>query len=373
MTGDLQPNVKERALQKSDARPVRLGIVGCGGISHRHAPSAAASAEVAIVACCDTRADVAEDWAATYGCELVYGDYREMVDDLDLDGVLLATWPVQHCEQILGCLEAGVRFILCEKSLTTSRAEALEVFRAADAVSATVVEALMYRHHPAVRRVEQLLAEGTIGAIDSVRACFSVFDPEEASADDPLRDWRQQAERGGGVPYDLACYCVDACNHFVDALPRRALAVGARSERYGTINRLYGLIEYADTPVGIVTSSTRSDFDHELRISGTTGHVVLPVAWRIEDRIVVKVSRSVGWGKFQEERFEIDAADPYRLQLERFAAVIRGEAEPTPTLAESVVTALSLDALVRSTVEGASVKIDIPADVSARRERSSER
>ena len=363
--------VPEAALEQ--ARPARLGIVGCGGISHRHAPAAAASAEVAIVACCDARTDVAEDWAETYGCEHVYGDYREMVDDLELDGVLLATWPVQHCEQILGCLEAGVRFILCEKALTTGRAEALEVFRAAEAASATVVEALMYRHHPALLRVEQLLAEGSIGAIDSVRACFNVSDPEESAGDDPLRDWRQHVERGGGVPYDLACYCVDACNHFVGALPRRALAVGARSERYGTINRLFGLIEYADAPVGIVTSSTRSDFDHELRVSGTTGHVVLPVAWRIEGGITVTVSRSVGWGLFEEERFEIDAADPYRLQLERFASVIRGETEPVPTLAESVVAALSLDALVRSAAEGASVDIDVPADVSAKRERSSAR
>jgi predicted dehydrogenase len=201
-----------------------------------------------------------------------------------------------------------------------------------------------------------------------VRASAS-FDPEEPPGDDPLRDWRQRAERGGGVPHDLACYCVDACNHFAGALPRRALAVGARSERYGTINRLYGLIEYADSPVGIVSSSSKSDFDHELKISGATGHVVLPVAWRIETPITLTFSRSVGWGRFQDERFEIDAADPYRLQLERFAAVIRGEAEPVPTLAESVVTALSLDALVRSAVEGTSVEIDVPADVSAQRER----
>ena len=216
--------------------------------------------------------------------------------------------------------------------------------------------------------MEQLLGEGSIGAIDSVRACFSVLDPEEPSADDPLRDWRQQTERGGGVPYDLACYCVDACNHFVDALPERAVAVGARSERYGTINRLYGLIEYGDPPVGIVTSSMRSDFDHELRVSGTTGQVVLPVAWRIEGPIVVTVSRSIGWGRFREERFEIAAADPYRLQLEQFAAVIRGETEPAPTLAESVVAALSLDALVRSAADGTSVDFDVPADVSAKRE-----
>ena len=89
----------------TDLAPVRLGIVGCGGISHRHAPAAAASPEVEIVACCDPRRDVAEDWAATYGCGHVFGDYRSMLEEQELDGVLIATWPVLHCEQILGCLE----------------------------------------------------------------------------------------------------------------------------------------------------------------------------------------------------------------------------------------------------------------------------
>lgn len=129
---------------------------------------------------------------------------------------------------------------------------------------------------------------------------------------------------------------------------------------------LYGLVEYADSPVGIVASSTRSDFDHELKVSGAAGHVVLPIAWRIESGVTVTVSRSEGWAKFHEERHEIETADPYRLQLEWFAAVIRGEAEPKPTLAESVVTALTLDALLRSADEGTAVEVDVPLDVAAR-------
>ena len=76
-------------------------------------------------------------------------------------------------------------------------------------------------------------------------------------------------------------------------------------------------------------------------------------------------SRSVGWGRFEEERITIELVDPYLLQLEHFAAVIRGEREPVPTLAESVVAALTLEALVRSATEGTSVDVDMPADVLA--------
>jgi D-xylose 1-dehydrogenase (NADP+, D-xylono-1,5-lactone-forming) len=346
--------------------PVRLGLVGCGGISQRHGPAAAASREIAIVACCDTRVEVAQDWARTYGCEHAYGDYRTMLADQELDAVLLATWPVQHREQLTACIEAGVLFVLCEKSLTTSGADALEVFRAAAAAGATVVEALMYRHHPALKLLEQLVRDGRVGPIDSVRASFNLLDPEASSPDDPLRDWRQHVERGGGVPFDLACYCVDACNRLIGALPRRVLALGAHSELYRTVNRLYGLIEYEDAPVGIVTSSTRSDFDHELKVSGAHGHVVLPAAWRIEGPTTVTLSRSLGWARFEQQRFELDTADPYRRQLEHFAAVVRGSATPVPTLADSVVTALTIDALLTSAFERVAVGVDVPADVRTR-------
>jgi predicted dehydrogenase len=45
-------------------------------------------------------------------------DYRQMVRKERSDGVLLATWPNQHREQIEQCLAAAVKRILCEKALT---------------------------------------------------------------------------------------------------------------------------------------------------------------------------------------------------------------------------------------------------------------
>jgi predicted dehydrogenase len=343
----------------------RLGIVGCGSVSERHARGAAASSEVAIVACADLRLEAAEDWAERHGCERAYGDYAEMVAEHELDGVLLATWPNLHCEQVLSCLEAGVRAILCEKALALTGTEALEIWRAAREAGALVTEGYMYRHHPAVARIDELLASGRIGAVDSIHAAFSIFDPEEASPDNVTRDWRQRVELGGGAPYDIACYCVDACNRFAGARPLRAQAVTGTSKRYGTVSRIFGLIEYENGVVGTVESSMRADFNHELRINGAHGHVRLPVAWRIDFPTEVVMSRSIGWGLVEEERFPAPAVDAYRLELESFAAAVRGTGEPAPTLAESVVTAYTLDALLAGGRDGAAVAVDLPEGVPA--------
>jgi D-xylose 1-dehydrogenase (NADP+, D-xylono-1,5-lactone-forming) len=343
--------------------PFRLGIVGCGSIAERHARAAAASTEVAIVACADARPDAAEDWAGRHGCERAYPDYGEMVRGHELDGVLLATWPNLHREQVLGCLDLGVRSILCEKALALSGAEALEIWRAATEAGALVTEGYMYRRHPAIATLDELLAAGELGDLDSIHAAFTLFDPEESAPDDPTRDWRQRVETGGGAPYDIACYCVDACNRFAGSPPRRVQALTSRSERYGTIARVFGLVEYENGVVGTVESSMHGDFNHELRLSGTRGQARLPVAWRIDHPTEVVASRSVGWGLTEERRFPIPVVDAYRLELEGFAAAARGTARPVPTLAESVTTALTMDALLTSAAEGVAVEPALPAEV----------
>jgi predicted dehydrogenase len=264
-----------------------------------------------------------------------------------------------------GCLDAGVRAILCEKALALSGAEALEIWAAAGEAGALVTEGYMYRHHPAVARIDELLAAGEIGALDSIHAAFSIFDPEESSPDDASRDWRQRVELGGGAPYDIACYCVDACNRFAGAKPVRAQALTSTSERYGTVSRVFGLIEYANGIVGTIESSMRADFNHELRLNGTHGHVRLPVAWRIDFPTEVVASRSTGWGLVEDARFPAQAVDAYGLELEAFAAAARGQAEPAPTLAESVVTAFTVDALLASGRDGRAVAVEIPEAVLA--------
>src|SRR3546814_3445964 len=61
----------------------------------------------------------------------------------------------------------------------------------------------MYRHHPAVVRIDELLAAGEIGTLDSIHAAFSIFDPEESSPDDASRD--RSEERRVGTE------CVSTC------------------------------------------------------------------------------------------------------------------------------------------------------------------
>jgi predicted dehydrogenase len=345
------------------SEPFRLGLVGCGWIAGRHARAAASLEDVSFVACADLRPDAAAAWAAENGCERSYEDYETMVREHALDAVVLATWPNLHREQVLACIESGVRHILCEKALALTGPDALELHAAAREAGVLVTEAYMYRHHPAIAKLDELA--GTIGGLDVVSATFDLFDPESAAPDDPARDWRQDAHRAGGVPWDLACYCVDACNRFAGAQPVRAVGFVGRSERYGTVDRLHGLIEYENGVVGHVESSRRSDASYDLTLAGAHGRLSLQVAWIRDGAAEIVLTSSRGWAESDTRRYAVKAADSFTRQLEAFVAAARGEREPEPTLAESVVTALTLDALLASGTDHAVVEIEVPAEVGA--------
>lgn len=342
---------------------MKMGMVGCGGISHSHGKAAQRLPEVEFTACSDIDLQAAQAWADQYGCGAAYGSCAEMLEREELDAVLVATWPNKHRENVEECLEAGVLNILCEKALTLTGAEALQIWEAVTAAGAFLMEGFMYRHHPAMARAERLIAAGEIGAVDSVRACFDAYDSEAVPPDSDQRGWRQRVECGGGVPYDFACYCVNGCQHFAAGVPIRVFCRGDMSPKYGVMNRLYGLIEYDNGCVGTVESSRRSCLSQELQVAGGQGILSLPLAWTIFEDSEVRIKRAPGWDRDLGDRFQIAKADPYELQLRNFAAAVAGAERPAVPLAESVINTYAIEALVTSAAEQAPVEVGVPEDI----------
>lgn len=366
----------------------RIGLIGCGGISYRHGRAGTASDKARIVACCDIREAVAKEWSAEYGCEAFYTDFEEMIRVHDLDGVALVTWPSQHREQIERCLNAGARNILCEKALTVTGQDAVEIAELVESAGAVLMEGFMYRHHPLMARLERLVGAGKIGRVDSVNATFSNFDPEEDDPTDPDRNWSRDTARAGGTPWNTLCYAVNAANHFASvaaggrwtglgvngsseeipadaglmaARPVRVFCSGRLSEKYGTIFRQFGLIEYDSGCIGIVESSSQAYTSEALSITGSEGRLYVKRAWRPYDDTVIEHQ----YGSRLYDRYEVPSADIFRLQMENFVDVARGVSQPVVPLTQSVVNMYTLEALTTSVLEHRPVDVELPATLVA--------
>lgn len=337
---------------------VRAGIVGCGEHSHENMDSAEEVDGIRIVSCCDIIEERAMECAREYGYESYYTDMGEMLRTEKLDAVILCTWPIQHCEQIERCLSMGIKNILCEKSLTLRGKEALHIWDMVKSKNAFLMEACKHRHHPAIKKLERILEDGEIGKIDSIRATFSNYEPEEQLDTASDLNWRFKKDCGGGVTYDWMSYLVNACNQFSRSYPKRVFALGNESAKYGVINRIFGMIEYENGLVGIIESSKEANFSQELQITCSNGILRLPVAWGIYGEVkILQTHRKRDWGYILTDTYEIEKANAFTLQLENFVKVIKGKEQPIMPLNQSIINVLTIEALVTSMLEKRSIDI----------------
>ncbi len=317
----------------------------------------------------------ARAWAGTYVCEGIYDDLNKMLTAEDLDGVVIASWPALHCEQILACIGAGVGAVLCEKALVTNSTEATLVWEAAQRNGATVMEGLMYRHHPALRQLEVLAGATENGMLDSIHAVFNMLD--ETHEDGASRGWRRRADAGGGVAHDFLCYPVDAACHFAYRL-KRSLPVSVQASgsigTHSTIDRLFGLLEFDNGVCAVVESSRRASLDQRLEIRCEHSTLTLPFAWSPQGDVHIDVTHNRGFLCQESIRTTINsgAAHYGRLvdfpvfthQMDNFVELIQGQAEPLVPLYDSIVNACVIDALLASAASGVRETVRLPASVA---------
>jgi predicted dehydrogenase len=361
----------------TEKSPVRVGVIGAGYIAGVHGDAASGiPAQLQIVAVADTNLEAAKRLADAHGWPATYDSVERMLSSEQLDAVIIATWPSTHLDLIRQCVSAGVRHILCEKPFVLTGEEALAVWALAQQTGATIIEAFMYRHHPAIQRIDQALASGTLGAVDHVRASFTYVNlAEENGIDpqDPNRPWRFRADQGGGALYDIGAYAINACTHVADALPVRVAAFGRVQNAFGTSDKIIGIIDYDNGVVGMIEASEISDSTQELQISGDGGTLYLPFAWTIYDETEIAIRRSIPTShrdqsrifRTLEERIQVPRSNAFRDQLLGTAAVVRGETTPLVGLAETVVNTITMEALALSLATRQEVDVVVPADVAA--------
>ena len=138
---------------------LRIALIGLGDIAVRaHLPALAREQRVTLVAV----ADVEEERlaAAPEGARRTT-DVASVLTDPEIDAVVIATPPAATAGLVRGALDAG-KWVLAEKPLGLSVAETADV-RAAPGATERLQIGLTYRHHPAVDRLRELIADGTLG------------------------------------------------------------------------------------------------------------------------------------------------------------------------------------------------------------------
>ena len=106
---------------------IHLGLIGCGGMGRVNLNECAKHQDVVVTAACDVWKERCDSVVAQFKdtCK-GYRDFREMLQQPDLDAVIIATPPHWHALIAIAACEAG-KDIYIQKPMTLYLAESLAV------------------------------------------------------------------------------------------------------------------------------------------------------------------------------------------------------------------------------------------------------
>ncbi|KJK18167.1 oxidoreductase [Burkholderiaceae bacterium 16] len=169
--------------QRGDA-PIRVGLVGIGNWAiHGHVRALNLLPQYALRALWSTRPEAGRAAAEAHGIQEVVDTLDALVNHPEVDLVVVLNTAPQHAETVRKAIAAG-KHVYCEWPLTVATETSRELVRLADEAGVRHTVGLQRRLAPHNRHLRDLLQEGYVGRIRSIRIHVSMnaFGAERSTA-----------------------------------------------------------------------------------------------------------------------------------------------------------------------------------------------
>ena len=174
-----------------------------------------------LVAIAGRNKEAVEEAAKRYGYEKAYTDWRQLIDDPDVQVFDNGGPNNVHAEPNIAAAKAG-KHVISEKPLGRNAEECWEMWQAAKTAGIKHMVAFNYRFVPAVRLAKELIEQGKLGRIYHFRACYL----QEWIADENFpMVWRLDSSiAGSGALGDLGSHIIDLAR-FLIGEPKSVMAL----------------------------------------------------------------------------------------------------------------------------------------------------
>ena len=189
----------------ADGDRLRLGIIGLGRVAERfHLPALRKSSRWQVVGTCDPRAERRELAQKSLRNIPAYFDVAELLNQVSMDAVLIATPPAEHAHLASQTLVNG-QHVLVEKPFGVSRSDARSIVSTASASSRISAAGYNRRFKASYQELKRELMDGLEKTIQGVRFELG-FPPRQW---DPISGYLADLRAGGGVILDVTAHQFD--------------------------------------------------------------------------------------------------------------------------------------------------------------------
>jgi len=346
---------------------LKIGLIGCGGISRPHVEGWKTVADRAeIVAVADIAESAAQERAAQIGHPVrIYTAYEDLLADGEVEAVDISLPHHLHRDAIVAAAGAG-KHLMTEKPLCLTLEEAADIARAVKESGVTMMAAHNQLFFPTVLQARQMIASGELGEIYMIHSldCGARRRPLDLNkakwgqpASRPATSWRSDpAKMGGGELIDTGYHPTYRLLFLADRGPTEVTAMLGTYrlplQREDTANVL---VKFEDGVTGMIFSSWA------IRAPGArpTLFNVMGEAGQLWGEIDRLYYQPVGFQSPATVEFAgWDYGRSFAAEIDHFVRAIEGGFEPLHSVGEATETLRVILAAYRSVEEGVIVKLD---------------
>lgn len=341
----LTPNLEGLLAKNKKNSPVKIALIGKGGMGTADANTALRVPGVEIIAVCDvfqTRLDLAKkEWGEHIRTEK---DYLNILKMPDVDAVIIGTPDHWHQKIAIDALKSG-KHVYCEKPIIHKRSEGKALIEAQQSSGKVFQMGTQGVSAVGIEMAKYLIEDGVIGKINFVDARFSgapsmlhAFQaPKDANPEtiwwnqfignaakrsfDPQRffSWRNWSDYGTGLAGDLFVHVI-ASIHYITGVhePKRVYSDGDivyyNDGSRDTPDVVFSLVDYEDKlkkqqfkmflGANMVDGIANDWGSTNFKIVGEKG--TLQVNW---DKVSLKYLQEQDWSIYESKLQQISGFD----------------------------------------------------------------
>ncbi len=265
---DRTPNISSTSLRSGMMHLIKLGIVGTGRVAKRFLEETKFVSGIEAVAAYNPEEDSLKEFLDFTAVNLkpYSKDYEKFLEFVD--AVYVASPNETHADYVRRAIAAG-KHVICEKPMTFTYDEAVELYAMASANDVVLMEGIRAAYLPGFQQLLSVARDGTIGDICDIEACFTRLG-------DPLSREMSDAKYGGAF-MEYGSYTL---------LPIfKLLGTDYEEVRIDSILGKGGIDVFTKVQFryknALATSKTGAGVKSEgqLVIAGTKGYILAPSPW----------------------------------------------------------------------------------------------
>lgn len=244
---------------------IKWGIISTGHISNKFAKALKILPDAELYAVASRNEEKATEFAKKHNIPIAYGGYQELANDPEIDVIYIGTPHTFHLENSVMCMRKG-KAVLCEKALTINAKEAREMVKVAREENVFLMEAMIPRHVPLLKKVVKWIRDGRIGKVRMVKAsrCARGIFPEGARQLNP--------ELGGGSLLDVGVYVISFASMIFNKPPVEVMGLGHIGD-WGSDEQGVAVLKYDKGEIADLSFALRTNAVDEAYILGTEGYI----------------------------------------------------------------------------------------------------